>query len=75
MKGIFTIILAITSITVIIAVLLQDSKSEGIASLSAESTNIAGQGSHNTKETFLNKIVVGAGIIFMVSALALAIIA
>lgn len=74
MKGIFTAILAIASIIVIITVLLQDSKSEGIASLSAESTNVAGQGSHKSKETFLNKIVVGAGIVFMISALALAII-
>lgn len=74
MKSVFTIILAIAAVIVIIAVLLQDSKSDGIASLTAESTNVAGQGSHKTKETLLNKIVVATGVVFMVSALALAIL-
>lgn len=71
MKTVLLALLIISSIAIIIAVLLQESKSDGVASISGE-TNIGGQGGKTTKNTYINRVVVVSGIVFFISALAIA---
>ena len=71
MKTVLLALLAISSIAIIIAVLFQESKSDGVASLSGD-TNIGGQAGKTTKNTYINRIVVVAGVIFFISAITLA---
>lgn len=73
METVLLALLSISSIAIIIAVLFQESKSDGVASLSGE-TNIGGQGGKTTKNTYINRIVVVAGIVFFITAIALAVI-
>ena len=71
METVLLALLSISSIAIIIAVLFQESKSDGVASLSGD-TNIGGQGGKTTKNTYINRIVVVAGVIFFISAITLA---
>ncbi len=71
MKTIFSVILVIASIIIIIAVMTQESKSEGIAALTGE-TNVEGHGRRLTKDNYINRVVIVSSIVFLVSALALA---
>lgn len=66
------IILAITSVVIIVSVLFQDSKSDGLASLT-ESSNTGGYGKKTSKNYFIDRIVIVCSILFLVSALLLAI--
>ncbi|MDL2310412.1 preprotein translocase subunit SecG [Peptostreptococcaceae bacterium OttesenSCG-928-C18] len=72
MKLAVQILLAIASVIIIIGVLLQDSKSDGMASLT-ESSNTSGYGRKTSKNYFIDRIVVVASIIFLASALLLAV--
>lgn len=73
MKTFITILLMIASFAIIAAVLVQDSKSEGLAAISAE-TNIGASGNVSTKDEIINRVVVISGVVFMVSAIILAIL-
>lgn len=71
MKTFVVITLLIASIAIIISVLMQESKSEGVASLTGE-TNIAGKGGKKTKEAYLSQITIISSIVFFVAAILLA---
>lgn len=71
MKYFMVVVLLIASIAIIISVLLQESKSEGVASLTGE-TNIAGKGGKKTRETYLSQITVVSSIVFFIAAITLA---
>lgn len=73
MTNIFTIILVIASLAIIFAVMVQDSKSQGIASLTGE-TNLGGTGGKMTKDHYINRVVVVSAVVFIVAAIALAIV-
>lgn len=73
MKTFITIILFIASLAIIISVLLQESKSEGVASLSGE-TNMAGKGGKKSRDNYLSQITVISSIVFFITAIALAVI-
>lgn len=67
----FSVILVIASIVIIIAVMSQETKSEGMAALTGE-TNVGGHGGRLTKDNYINRVVIVSSVIFLVSALALA---
>ena len=71
MKTFIVMILLLASISIIIAVLMQESKSDGVASLTGE-TNIAGKGGKKTKEAYLSQITIISSIVFFVAAITLA---
>lgn len=73
MKALVSIILLIASIAIIGSVLLQESKSEGVASLSGE-TNMAGKGGKKSRDNILSQITVVSAIVFFISAIVLAVI-
>lgn len=71
MQTLMEIVLFITSITIIISVLMQESKSDGVASLTFE-TNVAGKGGKKTKDAYLSRITIIASILFFIVAIAMA---
>ena len=71
MQVLMEIILFIASIVIIVAVLMQESKSDGVASLTAE-TNISGKGGKKTKDAYLSQITIIASIVFFIVAIAMA---
>lgn len=73
MKVVLEIVLLLASLSIIIAVLMQESKSEGIASLTGE-TNIAGKGGKKTREAYLSQITIISSIVFFITAIVLAVI-
>lgn len=70
MKTFFTILLVIASFVIIIAVMSQDSKSNGLASLSTE-TNLGGSGGRVTKDQIINRVVIISAVVFLISAMAI----
>ncbi|MDO5754690.1 MAG: preprotein translocase subunit SecG [Tissierellia bacterium] len=73
MRTFFTIIMVISSLAIIISVLMQDAKTEGLAAISAE-TNLGGSGNTTTKDQLINRVVVVGAVLFMISAIGLAVI-
>lgn len=73
MNTFLQVLLGLASIVIIVAVLLQESKSDGLASLT-ESSNTAGYGRKTSKNYYIDRIVIVASIIFLLSALILAMI-
>ncbi|MFY9284875.1 MAG: preprotein translocase subunit SecG [Miniphocaeibacter sp.] len=73
MKQFLEILLGIVSIVIIVSVLFQDSKSDGLASLT-ESSNTGGYGRKTSKNYLIDRIVIICSILFFVIALALAIL-
>lgn len=71
MKTFIVITLLVASLAIIISVLLQESKSEGVASLTGE-TNIAGKGGKKTREAYLSQITIISSIVFFIAAITFA---
>lgn len=72
MATLFTVIFLISSIALIISVLLQDEKSEGLGTLSGGNGSFFGSSKSRGKEYLLNRITTISAIVFMISALVLA---
>ncbi|HSH36037.1 preprotein translocase subunit SecG [Schnuerera sp.] len=70
----FSIIFLISSISLIVSVLLQESKSEGLGALTGGGQNAFGRSKLRTFEAMLSKITTVSAIVFMISALVLAVI-
>ncbi|WP_279323807.1 preprotein translocase subunit SecG [Anaerococcus sp. AGMB09787] len=74
MVNFLAIVLVIAAIIIIVAVTLQDPKSEGLGTLSGTQTNVFGKSAHKSKNEMLDKVAVAGGVIlFLVSILMLAI--
>lgn len=69
MQTFFAIILLIASLGIIISVLFQDPKSEGMGTLTGGETNVFGKSGHKTKDALLSKITIASAVVFMVSAI------
>ena len=71
MQVLMEIILFLASIVIIVAVLMQESKSDGVASLTAE-TNISGKGGKKSTDAILSQITIIASVVFFIVAIAMA---
>ena len=71
MQVFMEIILFIASIVIIVAVLMQESKSDGVASVTAE-TNISGKGEKKSKDAILSQVTIMASVVFFIVAIAMA---
>ena len=71
MVKLFSGLLLISSLGLIISVVFQESKSEGMGAVAGQSTSIWDR-SNNDLDAMLGRITVFSSIIFMVSALVLA---
>jgi len=70
----FSIVFLISSITLIVSVLMQESKSEGLGALTGGGQNVFGKSRFKTLESLLSRITTISAIVFMISALVLAVI-
>lgn len=72
MTILFSVIFLISSIALIVSVLLQDEKSEGLGALSGSKGSMFGNSKSRGKEYLLSRITTISAIVFMISALVLA---
>lgn len=74
MTTIISILLMITSLVLVIAVTLQEPKTDGLGTLAGQETNVFGRSAHRSKNELLDKVVIAAGIVlFLLSIILLAI--
>ena len=72
MTILFSALILISGISIIVAVLFQESKSEGLGAVSGGAEKLWGRSGSRTKEAMLSKITTISAIVFMISAIALA---
>ncbi len=72
MKTVATVLLLISSLVIIISVLLTEPKTQGMGSISGGDTNIFGRGGKKSKELLLNRIIVSAFSVFIITAVLVA---
>ena len=72
MKVVLSVVLLIVSIVIIVSVTLMESKQQGLGVIDG-GANLYGQSSMS-KDRVLNRVIIGAGIVFLVAALAMAIV-
>ena len=68
----FSALILISAITLIVSILFQESKSEGLGALSGGSEKLWGKTRARTMEAMLSKITTVSAIVFMISALVVA---
>ncbi|QQY78832.1 preprotein translocase subunit SecG [Keratinibaculum paraultunense] len=68
----FSVLILISSILLIVTVLFQESKSEGLGAISGGAEKIWGKTRARTMEATLRKITTISAIVFMISAIVLA---
>lgn len=73
MKTFLSILLLLVSIVIIASVTVMESKQQGLGVIDG-GANLSGQSSMG-KDRILNRVIIGAAIVFLVAALAMAIIA
>lgn len=66
----FTVLLVLASIVIIGAVLLKEPTSQGLGSGFGSDTNMFDMSGMNTRDALLNRIIVVAAVVFVVSAIA-----
>jgi preprotein translocase subunit SecG len=72
MQTLFTVIIFISSIFLIITILLQPGKSEGLGTIGGGAESIWGKNKGRSYEGILSKLTTISAILFIVSALVLA---
>lgn len=74
MQSFLTVLLMIVSLVIVIAVTMQDPKTEGLGSLGGTQTNVFGRSAHKSKNETLDKVVVVGGVLlFLLSIILLAV--
>ncbi|NMB27893.1 MAG: preprotein translocase subunit SecG [Tissierellia bacterium] len=68
----FSALILISGISLIISVLFQESKSEGLGAISGGSEKLWGKSGARTMEAMLSKVTTISAIVFMISALVFA---
>lgn len=74
MATFFAVLMLISSLVLIVSVLMQESKQEGLGSIGGGATDsIFGKSIGTSKQALLRKVTIVASVVFMISALGLAI--
>lgn len=74
MTTVLSVLLMIASVILVIAVTLQEPKTDGLGSLAGQETNVFGRSAHKSKNEMLDKVVIFAGVVlFLLSTILLAI--
>jgi preprotein translocase subunit SecG len=68
----FSALILISGLLLIVSVLFQESKSEGLGALSGGGEKLFGRSGARSMEAILSKITTVSAIVFMISALAIA---
>lgn len=72
MVKLFSALILISGISLIVSVLFQESKSEGLGAISGGSGKLLGKSGARTMGAMLSKITTISAIVFMISALVIA---
>lgn len=74
MTTVLSILLMLAALVLVIAVTLQEPKTDGIGTLAGQETNVFGRSAHKSKNELLDKVVIAAGVVlFLISIILLAI--
>ncbi|TFZ41200.1 preprotein translocase subunit SecG [Soehngenia longivitae] len=74
MATFFAVLMLISSLVLIVSVLMQESKQEGLGAIGGGATDsIFGKSIGTSKQALLRKVTIVASVVFMISALGLAI--
>lgn len=74
MTRVLSVLLMIASVILVIAVTLQEPKTDGLGTLAGQETNVFGRSAHKSKNEMLDKVVIFAGVVlFLLSTILLAI--
>ena len=74
MTTVLSVLLMIASVVLVIAVTLQEPKTDGLGTLAVQETNVFGRSAHRSKNEMLDKVVIFAGVVlFLLSIILLAI--
>lgn len=72
MTVLFSVLMLISSLALILSILLQESKSEGIVAIGGGSDGSFGKSIGTSRQAMLRKVTIAAAIVFMISAIAIA---
>lgn len=73
MTTVLSVLLMIASVILVIAVTLQEPKTDGLGTLAGQETNVFGRSAHKSKNEMLDKVVIFAGVVlFLLSTILLA---
>ena len=67
MSNFLAVIMMIASAIVIVAVTLQDPKTDGLGALSGTKTNVFGKSAHKSKNEMLDKVVIFGGVLIAIN--------
>ena len=74
MTTVLSVLLMIASVILVIAVTLQEPKTDWLGTLAGQETNVFGRSAHKSKNEMLDKVVIFAGVVlFLLSTILLAI--
>ena len=69
MENFLAVVLMIASLIVIVAVTMQDQKTDGLGTLAGHETNVFGRSAHKTKNEMLDKVVVAGGVLLFLASI------
>lgn len=69
MENILAVVLMLASLIIIIAVTLQDPKTDGLGTLAGQETNVFGRSAHKTKNEMLDKVVIVGGVLLFLASI------
>ncbi|WP_044566061.1 MULTISPECIES: preprotein translocase subunit SecG [Anaerococcus] len=69
MENFLAVVLMIASLIVIVAVTMQDPKTDGLGTLAGQETNVFGRSAHKTKNEMLDKVVVAGGVLLFLASI------
>lgn len=69
MENILAVVLMLASLIIIIAVTLQDPKTDGLGTLAGQETNVFGRSAHKTKNEMLDKVVIVGGVLLFLTSI------
>ncbi len=73
MTTLFSVLMLISSIILIMSILFQESKSEGLGAIGGGSSEgMFGKSIGTSKQAMLRKVTIAAAVVFMISAIAIA---
>ncbi|WP_099320516.1 preprotein translocase subunit SecG [Anaerococcus sp. Marseille-P3625] len=69
MENLLAVVLMLASLIIIIAVTLQDPKTDGLGTLAGQETNVFGRSAHKTKNEMLDKVVIVGGVLLFLTSI------
>lgn len=73
MSTLFSVLMLVASITMIVSIVMQESKSEGLGAMGGGSADsLFGKSIGTSRQAILRKVTIASSIVFIISAIALA---